>query len=831
MFSKKVKYFIPIIVLLLLVGLGGVPDSVDASDIGSAVNSVHPDLRDKLDEDGLVEALVILKERADTAGLDETVRQYARHFAVKEEHIKTLTRRAVVSTLKDTAAKTQNPLMDLLEKEMDRGRFGKVKNYFIVNAIYLKAEPVVIKVLSQKPAVDKIVPNDTFELHTGGEGWGTSVPASVQLSSDNVEWNIKQIKAHRVWEEYGLDGEGVVVGVMDTGANWEHEALKEKWRGYCPDGNHEPEYSWYDAVDGEEMPVDVNSGYHGTHVVGTVVGADPEDENIIGVAPGAQWIAANAFENDSASLNDLIAAGEYLLAPGGNPDMAPDIINNSWGAPTSGDQSSDEWFRDMVQSWRDAIIFPVFAAGNYESGSAPEGSIIIPAIYPESIAVAATDSSDERAGFSCRGPVEYYPYEIKPNISAPGVGIRSCTSGTSSYQSKNGTSMAAPHIAGAAALLLSYDPDLGLEELEKTLYTTAIPLTDLDYDSLPNHGYGYGLVNVLAAVDSLDYDLTIEDSNLEEVIRQELNKISKEDYLEYVITRVDMEQIENLEANEKEIVSLNGLEYAENLETLNLNDNQISNISSLSGLSGLQELWLNDNQLSEIWALSDLENLHGLGLINNQIEDISPLYELNNLRGLGLSENEISDISSLSGLSNLSEIWLHNNHISDVSPLSELSNLERLSLSGNNISNISPLSGLNNLALLNLHDNQISEIEALSDLSNLEGLGLNDNQIEDITPLSGLNNLGMLWLHYNEISDVSPLSYLDNLQDLKLQYNYLDTDEGSSAMEIINELKDEGVDVEYLPQKDIYTPRRGGAGEPLADIIRSFLEFIFYLFK
>src|SRR5699024_10499956 len=123
-----------------------------------------------------------------------------------------------------------------------------------------------------------------------------------------------------------------------------------------------------------------------------------------GVAPGAQWIAAKALASDnSGTFDDLLAAAEWMLAPGDDAANAPDVVNNSWGAFAHPDQipEYDEYFRDMINTWQDAGIFPVFAAGN--SGPFDE-TVELPALYPEAFSVGATDIDNLLAEFSSRGP-------------------------------------------------------------------------------------------------------------------------------------------------------------------------------------------------------------------------------------------------------------------------------------------------------------------------------------------------------------------------------------------------------------------------------------------
>ncbi len=238
--------------------------------------------------------------------------------------------------------------------------------------------------------------------------------------------------------------------------------------------------------------------------MGTAVGQEPDGSNKVGVAPGgAKWIAARVF-NTAGSTTDriLLDAAGWMAAPGGNPDNAPDVVNNSWGGGGAG---LDDWYMDAVDNWRAAEILPVFSAGNQRTGEpAPwPGSISVPANYPQSFAVAATDRNDNRASFSKLGPSPYDPSLIKPNISAPGVGIRSCIPGNGYTGAYSGTSMSAPHISGTAALLMSANSALSVADLEYILQETARPLTDGTYPEAPNFGYGYGMVDAFEAVSSV----------------------------------------------------------------------------------------------------------------------------------------------------------------------------------------------------------------------------------------------------------------------------------------------------------------------------------------
>lgn len=468
-----------------------------------------------LDSEEYVEALVYLKDRVDPENVAAATRMKTA-VASTPYRIKMEVRKGVVEALQDQAEKTQINLLNYIEHEKNQGNVVEYESYYITNIVYVKATKKVIENISYFPEVEKICKNkfiklDESVLNNTDEKQVCKDKDREQVHGDKdeeqmhgdkdegeVEWNIERIGADLVWEELDINGTGAVVGLIDTGVAWEHPALKEKWRGYdSATDTINPEGNWYDAVSGEDMPYDILESSHGTSVLGTILGQEPDGSNKIGVAPGARWIAAKAFSADGGFENDLIAAGQWMLAPGGDPTQAPDVINNSWG----GDTGEDEWFRDIVRAWRAAEIVPVFSAGNQAQGEPKPkpGSVTNPGNYPESFAVAATDKDDMRASFSKLGPSPYDKDLIKPEIAAPGVDIRSSVSG--GYKSDlKGTSMAASHITGTVALLASADSSLKASEIEKIIKDTAIGLTDDEYLNSPNCGYGYGLVNACDAV-------------------------------------------------------------------------------------------------------------------------------------------------------------------------------------------------------------------------------------------------------------------------------------------------------------------------------------------
>jgi uncharacterized repeat protein (TIGR01451 family) len=385
----------------------------------------------------------------------------------------------VVAELQLTARQTQAGLLAFLNGRQAEGRVQQVRSFWIFNGLAVTADAGTLLEIAARPDV-RLIREDRWQQ------WVE--PLSLEedlLESPAMEWNIARIQADLAWDILGLTGSGSTVGIMDTGVDWQHPALLLQYRGYKPDGLSVHEGNWFCATDeGYLYPGD---GYgHGTHVAGTAVGRQDADGVAIGVAPGAQWIAAKALSDAGYGYDSWIhAAFEWLLAPAGDPALAPDVVNGSWGSSIS----ANETFRPDMQALRAAGIVPIFSAGN----NGPEPSTVgSPGSYPEAIAIGATDDLDRVTSFSSRGPSPWG--EIKPEVSAPGAQIRSSLPG-GTYGVANGTSMAAPHVTGLVALLLQADPTLSVDEVETILTSTALPLGD----PIPNNDTGWGRIDAYTA--------------------------------------------------------------------------------------------------------------------------------------------------------------------------------------------------------------------------------------------------------------------------------------------------------------------------------------------
>ncbi|GJM76781.1 hypothetical protein HMSSN036_89970 [Paenibacillus macerans] len=284
-----------------------------------------------------------------------------------------------------------------MRQEQKSGEVKDYKSYFIVNAMAVTSTKEVLDQIALFPEVEKILPNeerflDKVEIDKqGAAGQGASVKdaaadhaGAAAVKPSSVEWNIAQVNRPEVWAQ-GIDGTGIVVANLDSGVEYTHPALRAKWRGFDAAGNIvNPELNWYDPHSHATLPADADG--HGTHTMGTMVGSEPDGSNQIGVAPGAKWIAVRIF-NPSTTDAIILDGGQWLLAPvdaQGNlhPELAPDVVNNSWG----GGSGVDEWFRPIVQAWRDAQIFPEFSAGNTTlTNPGRSRSVANPANYPEAL--------------------------------------------------------------------------------------------------------------------------------------------------------------------------------------------------------------------------------------------------------------------------------------------------------------------------------------------------------------------------------------------------------------------------------------------------------------
>ena len=258
----------------------------------------------------------------------------------------------------------------------------------------------------------------------------------------------------------------------------------------------------------------------------------------------------------------------------------------------------------------------------------------------------------------------------------------------------------------------------------------------------------------------------IPDTNLRAAIAETLGKS-----LNAPITVEEMEGLGRLEARNREIQDLTGLQFATNLSRLNLRDNRFSNLSPIAGLIRLRILALTYNPISDLSALRGLINLTSLEMYHIPISDLSPLAGLINLEALYFDADNVSDLSPLTGLANLEHLRFNSKKVSDLSPLAGLINLRKFHTWGNPVSDLSSLAGLTKLEQVDICGADLSDLTPLASLTGLKELYLRSNGISDISPLAALTGLNRLNLSENEISDISPLAGLTNLKWLAINQN------------------------------------------------------------
>jgi subtilisin family serine protease len=404
----------------------------------------------------------------------------------------------VYNALRDTAERTQKELRRYLGQQG-----ANYRSFFIANKVLVQGgtEGLLTNVASRSD-VARITANHLYQL----EEPVVSPAGAVALA---VEPNISFVNADDVWV-MGYSGEGTVLAGNDTGIDWDHPAIKDRyrgWNGFTVDHN----YNWWDAT--HMYPSVPGDGYgHGTHTTGTMVGEDGAD-NRIGMAPEAQTIHCKNM-NDGGSGNDAMFTEcfEWDLAPwdlsGSNPraDLAPDAINNSWGYWGGGYTA----FKDEIAALQAAGIVVEVSAGNDGPGCGTLGS---PGDYDEVLTTGSVNHSGGSlpgtlTGFSSRGPSALDPGYF-PDVMAPGEGVRSSVPG-GGYSSWSGTSMAGPHATALVGLMWSANRSLRgmVDETLDIIRNTAVPLTGQtgsgcggDYDQGPNNDWGYGTIDAEAAVE------------------------------------------------------------------------------------------------------------------------------------------------------------------------------------------------------------------------------------------------------------------------------------------------------------------------------------------
>ena len=496
------KYLLLLLPLLTLLAAGAARTNATAAWMART----DPALLAATADGATAEFLVVLDAQADLSGAARLGDKVARG-------------RAVYETLTAVAARTQAPLRALLD-----ARGATYRAYWVTNMLWVRGDRDLVQMLAARSDVSYVYANTAQRVALPEPS-----PAAPRAATDGIEWNIALVNAPQVWAA-GVTGQGAVIGGQDTGYDWQHEALQAQYRGWNG-AQADHDYSWHDAIHennpntGPGNPCGFNSiepcddNNHGTHTMGTMVGATATRQ--MGMAPSARWIGCRNMEEGWGTPATYAECYEWFIAPypvggdpltDGDPARAPHVINNSWSCPQVEGCAAPDVLRDVVAAVHAAGIVTVHSAGNNGDGCSTIGDPA--AIYDASFTVGATNANDTIANLSSRGPVTVDGSgRRKPDVVAPGIGVTSSTP-DNGYATFSGTSMAAPHVAGLVALLVSAKPSLAgdVAALEAAITQTALPKTtnqgcgDDTPTSMPNNVYGWGRIDALAAFEALDVD-------------------------------------------------------------------------------------------------------------------------------------------------------------------------------------------------------------------------------------------------------------------------------------------------------------------------------------
>lgn len=462
---------------------------------------IHPLVKNYLTDEDTVSCMLVMQDQAKSSSLEINTPKNEKTTQVYLE-------------LSSLSTQTQKPLLDSLDTWKITYR-----SFYIVNAIQVRMDSATLNRIIDQPGLASVLPD--FPLISPPE---LVRPGDIRRQDTLINWAISHIRADSVWR-LGITGKDIVVAGLDTGIEWDHDFLRQNYRGYHIDGAVDHNYNWYDAIRninvlngdsiintsnnpcGLSSTVPCDDQGHGTYTMGLMTGV--HDNQYTGIAPGTTWIGSRVMERGYGHLSSYLAGLEWCLAPTDTagqfprPDMAPDIINNSWACPRKeGCVPENYWMLDSAASrLTQAGIFVISSAGN--DGRQGCSSLQSPlAIFPSVFTVGATDMKDSITDFSSRGPIGSSSI-IKPEVVAPGKGVTSIYL-SDKFQTSSGTSISAPITAGVAALILEANPSLkGRPDLLRNiLIKSAVPIRENPCGEMahPNPVYGYGRIDALKAV-------------------------------------------------------------------------------------------------------------------------------------------------------------------------------------------------------------------------------------------------------------------------------------------------------------------------------------------
>ncbi|MCK4547504.1 MAG: S8 family serine peptidase [Candidatus Eisenbacteria sp.] len=421
-------------------------------------------------------------------------------------------RQTMISDLRERAEDVNRQLLEWLGRGAKDPGSDSVRTFWIVDAITASLSASTIEVLRDHPDVRAVYLRESQQVLCSSKG------TSESLDYGTAVWSVQRVGADSVWHRHGIDGDGVLIAMLDTGVDYTHSDLAGRmWTnpGEIPDnsidddGNgYVDDYYGYDFAVHNSDPMDDDG--HGTHTAGTVAG-DGTGGITTGVAPGAEIMALKVLRYGQGAEEDVWEAIQYAVENGA------DIISMSIGWIQCRHNPARELWRQACENALAAGVVVVAAAGNERDKEgtnlycAPPEQVRTPADVPGVIAIGAVTMGDWVTVFSSEGPVTWesvhgygdYPHPpglIKPDFSAPGQNVNSTIRGGGySGNTWAGTSMAAPNVSGAIALMLQADSTLTSSEIGAFLQETCVDYYHPGKDNL----FGHGRINALAAVEAV----------------------------------------------------------------------------------------------------------------------------------------------------------------------------------------------------------------------------------------------------------------------------------------------------------------------------------------
>ncbi len=467
-------------------------------------NVIEPELQEVLNQKGneMISVNIILKSEININNLRSNVKNI--------EDVKAH-RQAIVSELKSFSEESQKYILSILKAGEASGDVKDIKTHWLSNMISCTASKDYIYLLSEHSDIKILGYNKTQFLL-----WDEKVKETEPLRG--IAPHVKHVKADKAWD-LGLTGEGVLVGVIDTGVNFHKDIANSLWDG----GEEYPNHGYNTFENSHNLTDGFN---HGTHCAGIICG-DGTSGTQIGVAPDATIICVKVMDDaGSGNANSVCSGIEFAIEHGA------DVLNMSLGFPNASN-STREALRQTYENALEANVAIVTAVGNdgmlsltfpVPNSVRVPGGCPPPWLHPDQqanpgglsacIAVGAVNSSNKVADFSSRGPFtwqttsyEDYPYLpgreiglIRPDVCAPGVNIVSCSNTNSGgYASMDGTSQATPCVTGVICLMLQKKSYLTPAQICEVLETTATKLSETKSNET-----GSGCVNALLALEEIE---------------------------------------------------------------------------------------------------------------------------------------------------------------------------------------------------------------------------------------------------------------------------------------------------------------------------------------